>query len=69
MFGDLGIDEFLTVGLKLAQRAFLVGAHQPAITGNVASEYRRQSAIHSVFGHGYCPGAHLQVVKDSTEQR
>ena len=51
MFGDLGIDEFLTVRLELAQRAFLISAHQAAIAGNVAGENRGQPAVHLVFGH------------------
>jgi hypothetical protein len=61
MFGDLGIDEFLTVGLELAQRAFLIGAHQPAIAGNVAGENRGQPAVHLVFGHMMSP-ASLQLL-------
>src|ERR1035437_428398 len=55
MFGDLGIDEFLTVPLELAQRAFLIGAHQPAVAGNVAGENRRQPAVHSIFRHLFTP--------------
>src|ERR1700731_2074773 len=57
MFGDLRIDEFLTVRLELAQRAFLVGAHQPAIAGNVAGENRGQPAVHLVVGHMMAPAS------------
>jgi hypothetical protein len=28
---DLGIDQFLAMGLELAKRAFLISVHQPAI--------------------------------------
>ena len=51
MFGDLRINEFFTVRLELAQCAFLIGAHKPAIAGNVAGENRGQPAVHLVFGH------------------
>jgi hypothetical protein len=56
MFGDLGVDELLAVRLELAQCAFLIDAHQPAVAGNIASENRRQPAIDSVFGHLVAPG-------------
>jgi hypothetical protein len=31
MFGDLRVDQFLSMGLELSQRAFFIGAYQPAI--------------------------------------
>jgi hypothetical protein len=40
MLGDLGVDQFLTVRLKLPQRAFLIDAHKSAIAGNVACKNR-----------------------------
>jgi hypothetical protein len=51
VLGDLGVDQFLAMRLKLAQRAFLIGAHQPTVAGDVASEYRSQSAVNAVFRH------------------
>ena len=51
MFGNLGVDQFLAVRLELAQRAFLVDAHQPAVAGNVARKNRGQSAVDAVFRH------------------
>ena len=35
MCGDLGVDQFAAVRLQPCQRAFLVGAHQPAVAGNI----------------------------------
>jgi hypothetical protein len=64
MFGDLGVDQFLAMRLELAQRAFLIDAHQPAVTGNVACPYRSQSAVDTVFRHINAPG-NLQCWKGS----
>ena len=55
VLGDLGIDQFLAMRLELAQRAFLVNAHQPAIAGDVARENRGQSAVDPVFRHVVAP--------------
>jgi hypothetical protein len=35
MCGDLGVDQFAAERLQPCQRAFLAGAHQPAIASNV----------------------------------
>jgi hypothetical protein len=51
VLGDLRIDQFLAMHLELAERAFLVGTHQPAIAGNIASHDRGQSPIQTVFRH------------------
>jgi hypothetical protein len=59
MFGDLRVDQFLTMGLELAQRAFLVDAHEPAVTGNVACPYRSQSAVYAVFRHPSPPETYV----------
>ena len=56
MFGDLGVDQFLAMRLELAQRAFLIDAHQPAVAGNVACPYRGQSAVDTLFRHVVAPG-------------
>ena len=50
MLGDLGIDQFLAMRLELAKRAFLVGAHQPAIAGDVARENRGKPAVDALLG-------------------
>jgi putative ABC transport system substrate-binding protein len=47
VLGDLGVDQFLAMRLELEQRAFLVDAHQPAVTGNVARPYGSQPTVHS----------------------
>jgi hypothetical protein len=44
-----------SVRLELAQRAFLVDAHQPTVAGYVASENRRQPSVHSAFRHLVAP--------------
>jgi hypothetical protein len=41
--------------LELAQRAFLIDAHQPAVTGDIACPYRSKSAIDTVFSHADAP--------------
>jgi len=40
VFPDFRIDEFFAVPLELAQRTFLINAHQPAVTGNIACPNR-----------------------------
>ena len=51
VLGDLGIDQFLAVRLELAQRAFFVSAHQPAVAGDVAGQDRSQPSIDALLGH------------------
>ena len=55
VLGDLGVDQFLAMRLELAQRAFLIDAHQPAVAGNVARPNRRKSAVDTVFRHLIAP--------------
>ena len=38
MFGNLGIDEFASDGLEGCESAFLVNAHQAAVTSNIGRE-------------------------------
>jgi hypothetical protein len=38
MLGNLGINEFLTVGFERYESAFLVDAHQPTVGGNISRE-------------------------------
>ena len=51
VFGDLGIDEFATVGLERSESAFLVDAHQAAVASNVGCEDSGQSSFDALFGH------------------
>jgi hypothetical protein len=37
VLGNLRVDEFFAVPLELAERPFVINAHQPAIAGNVGS--------------------------------
>ena len=45
VLGDVVIEELAPKGVDARQRAFFVGAHQPAIAGNVACKDRRQPAF------------------------
>jgi hypothetical protein len=38
MVRDLGVDDFFAVGLEPGKRSRLIGAHQPAIAGDVCAE-------------------------------
>ena len=51
MFGDLGVDQLLAMRFQLAQRAFFVGAHQSAVTGDIARKNRGKPSINAVFNH------------------
>ena len=51
VLGDLGIDQFLAMGLELAKRTFLVGAHQLAIAGYIAREDRSQPSVDARLVH------------------
>ncbi|HUL90270.1 MAG TPA: hypothetical protein VLU23_19070 [Pseudolabrys sp.] len=51
VLSDLGINEFLAMRFELAQRAFLINAHEPAVAGNIACPYRSKSAIDAVSRH------------------
>jgi hypothetical protein len=51
MCGDLGVDQFAAERLQPCQRAFLVGAHQPAIAGNVRRQDDRQPALCPLPAH------------------
>src|SRR5262249_41223060 len=55
VLGDLRIDQLLAVHLQLAQRAFLVGAHQAAIAGNIGGHDRGKSPVYAVFRHLLVP--------------
>jgi len=40
MLGNFRVDQFFAMRLELAQRAFLIGTHQSAVTGDVGSHNR-----------------------------
>jgi hypothetical protein len=49
MSGYRGVDQGFPGGLEPRQRAFLVGSHQPAVTGDIRSQHRCQSPINALF--------------------
>ena len=51
VLGDLWIDQFLAMRFQLAERAFFVGAHQPAVAGNVGRENGGQPPFDASFDH------------------
>ena len=51
MFGNLEIKEFAPVGPQRCERAFLVGAHQPAISSDVGRKNRSKSAFDLLLRH------------------
>ena len=51
MLGDFGIGEFTANRTQRRERAFLVRAHQPRITGDISRQYRRQPALDPPFAH------------------
>jgi hypothetical protein len=53
--GDGGIDEGFSYGLELGQRAFLIQAHQTAISGNVCCQHSRQSSLRLLSGQKSTP--------------
>src|SRR5690242_10324611 len=61
VFGNLRIDEFFAMSLKLAERAFLIETHQLAVTGNVACPYCSKSAINTIFCHKHAQGRLSEV--------
>src|SRR6202165_1718347 len=48
MFGDCGVDKRFSESLQLRQRAFLVGTHQAAITGDISRQDSRQSPLYGL---------------------
>jgi len=51
MLGDLWTEECVAIRFEVAQRTFLVIAHQPRIAGDVRCQYRRQSALDPLPAH------------------
>jgi hypothetical protein len=58
MFGDCGVDKRFSESLQLRQRAFLVGTHQAAITGDIRRQDSRQSPLYGLAAQGapHAPG-------------
>ena len=54
VFGDLRVDQLTAQGLEARERAFLVGAHEPAVAGYVGREDCRQSTL-DALGHRPLP--------------
>ena len=50
MVGNGGVNEGLPDSLKPGQRAFLVYAHEAAITGDIRRQHRCQSPFHALGG-------------------
>ena len=48
MHSDGGIDERLSQRFQIGVRAFLIHAHQTAVTGHVRRQHRRQSPFHTL---------------------
>ncbi len=55
MRGYSGINEGLPDRLEPGERAFLVGAHEAAIPGDICRQHRCQSPFHLLDGQGDCP--------------
>ncbi len=53
---DLGIDQLPPVRLHLAERAFLVGAHQPAVAGDVGRKNSREPPLNPIAGQDLLAG-------------
>jgi len=51
MFRDRGLQEFMAVGVEPGERAFLVGSHQSAVSGDIRCENGRKPPLHTMFGH------------------
>jgi hypothetical protein len=51
IFRNFWLDEFAAVRLECGQRAFLIGAHQTAVTGNIGREDGSQPSFDSRLGH------------------
>jgi len=51
MLGNLEIKKIAPVGPERRERAFLIGAHQAAISSNVGRENRGKSALDLLLRH------------------
>src|SRR5487761_559747 len=53
--GDGGVDQLVAQRLQSPQRAFLVGAGQPAIARDIGGEDRGKPALHVLLRHTHSP--------------
>src|SRR5712671_7462031 len=52
MLGDLGIDQFAPMRLQPSKGPFLIGTHEPAVTGDIRGENGGQLAFDAFRGQG-----------------
>ena len=52
MLDDLRIEKSFSECLQLAERALFIGAHEPAVTGDICRQNSRQSPFHALVGQG-----------------
>ena len=57
ILGDLGIEQGRPVVPQLADRAFLVGAHQPAVAGYIGGQNGREPSLQAVVRQRISPQA------------
>jgi hypothetical protein len=51
VLSDFWIDQVLAVRLETSMRAFLIRAHEAAVTGNIGCQDRCEPAVNTIFGH------------------
>ena len=51
MLGDAGIEQFAAMAVKAGKGAFVVGAHQPTVAGDVSRKDRRELSLDAVGLH------------------
>jgi len=56
MLGELGIEQGSAMSLQLPDRAFLVGAHQPAIASDIGRQDGREPPVQTLACQGYLRG-------------
>jgi hypothetical protein len=61
MFGDCGVDKRFSESLQLRQRAFLIGTHQAAITGDIRRQNSRQSPLYVLAAQDAPPAGESQM--------
>jgi hypothetical protein len=51
VFGDLGVDEFRSVGFLAGNSSSFVGLHEPGVPDHVGGEDCSKSTLFTLFGH------------------